>query len=285
MVKIENKLIIVEGLPSFGKTTTAKITKQILDDFEIENELFLEGNLDHPADFDKVAHFNKEEYKKFLSDHPEYINFIKKITEKDNEDFYIYYHKQKMKYQDDFSDELYKMISKNDIYELPFKRNKRLIIDNWNKFNKVATNNNKVYIFECCFIQNPVTVSLIRDNNGFEQTYQYTKELLKTVKKIKPILIYIDQDDLQNNFKKVAKERPKRWLDFFINYYTNQGYGLKNNLTGLNGTIEVLKKRYNYEKEIFKKLNMNKYLVNNTECNEKILKNKLKKIIKTNIIN
>jgi len=285
VVKIENKLIIVEGLPSFGKTTTAKITKQILDDFEIENELFLEGNLDHPADFDKVAHFNKEEYKKFLSDHPEYINFIKKITEKDNEDFYIYYHKQKMKYQDDFSDELYKMISKNDIYELPFKRNKRLIIDNWNKFNKVATNNNKVYIFECCFIQNPVTVSLIRDNNGFEQTYQYTKELLKTVKKIKPILIYIDQDDLQNNFKKVAKERPKRWLDFFINYYTNQGYGLKNNLTGLNGTIEVLKKRYNYEKEIFKKLNMNKYLVNNTECNEKILKNKLKKIIKTNIIN
>ena len=285
MIKINTKLIIIEGLPGFGKTTTAKITKQILDEYEIENELYLEGNLDHPADFDKVAHYNIKEYKKLLNDNPKYKSFIKKITKKDDEDFYIDYQKQKLKYQDEFPNELYKIISKNDIYELPFKRNKRLIVDNWNKFSKKALDNNKLYIFECCFIQNPVTISLIRDNNDFENTYNYIEELLKNIKDLNPILIYIDQANLDKTFKKVAKERPKKWLDFFIEYYTEQGYGLKNNLTGLEGTLEVLKKRYNYEKEIFKMLNMKKYLLNNTKYNEKLMENKLKEIIKTNIIN
>ena len=282
---MDNKLIIIEGIPGFGKTTAAKITKQILDEYEIENKLYLEGNLDHPADFDKVTHYNTKEFKKLLSDYPEYKSLIKKITEKDNKNFYIYYHKSKLKYQDDFPDELYRIISKNDIYELPFKRNKKLIVDNWNKFSKNAASKNEVYIFECCFIQNPVTVSLIRDNNGFEQTYQYIKELLKTIKKLNPILIYIDRDNLDKTFRQIAKERPKKWLDFFIEYYTQQGYGLKNNLTGLNGSIEVLKKRYNYEKKIFNKLNIKKYLVNNTECNEKKLQKKLNEIITANIIN
>ncbi|MDZ7671826.1 MAG: hypothetical protein U5K53_03175 [Halanaerobiales bacterium] len=285
MVKIENKLIIVEGLPGFGKTTAAKITKQILDDFEIENELFLEGNLDHPADFDKVAHFNLKEYEKLLKDYSQYNDIIKKITEVENEDYYIYYKKQKLKLKEELPDKLYKIIYKNDIYLLPFKRNKRLIVNNWIKFNKSALNTNKVYIFECCFIQNPVTVSLIRDNKNFEETFNYISELLDSVKNLNPILIYIDQKDLNFTFKKIVNERSQEWLDSFIDYYTKQGYGLDNNLTGLKGALEVFKYRYSMEKKIFKKLKMNKHLVNNTGYNKKQMEKKIDEILENNINN
>lgn len=285
MVKIENKLIIVEGLPGFGKTTAAKIIKNILDDFEIENELFLEGNLDHPADYDKVTHFNIKEYKKLLSDYPEYKSFIKKITEKINEDFFIHYHKQKSKYQDDFSDEIYEIISKNDVYELPFKKNKRLIVNNWNKFSKTASSENKVYIFECCFIQNPVTVSLIRDNKNFKETFNYITELLDVVRNLNPILFYIDQEDLDFTFKKIVNERSQEWLVSFIDYYTKQGYGLDNNLTGLKGALEVFKYRYSIENKIFKKLKMNKNIINNTGYNKKQLKKNIVEKLENNINN
>jgi adenylate kinase family enzyme len=285
VVKIENKLIIVEGLPGFGKTTAAKIIKNILDDFEIENELFLEGNLDHPADYDKVTHFNIKEYKKLLSDYPEYKSFIKKITEKINEDFFIHYHKQKSKYQDDFSDEIYEIISKNDVYELPFKKNKRLIVNNWNKFSKTASSENKVYIFECCFIQNPVTVSLIRDNKNFKETFNYITELLDVVRNLNPILFYIDQEDLDFTFKKIVNERSQEWLVSFIDYYTKQGYGLDNNLTGLKGALEVFKYRYSIENKIFKKLKMNKNIINNTGYNKKQLKKNIVEKLENNINN
>ncbi len=271
---------MIEGLPGFGKTTAASLTKQIFDELGIDNELYLEGNLNHPADFDKVAHFNLEEYEKLLRDYPQYNNLIKKITKVENDDYFIFYKKQKLKLKEAFPDKLYKIIYKNDVYELPFKRNKRLIVDNWNKFSKTALNKNKVYIFECCFIQNPVTVSLIRDNKNFKETFNYITELLDAVRDLNPILIYIDQKELNFTFKKIVNERVQEWLDSFIEYYTNQGYGLNNNLTGLKGALEVYKYRYSMEKKIYKKLKMNKHLVNNTSYNKEQMKNKIDEILK-----
>lgn len=282
MVLIDSKLLLIEGLPGFGKTTAASLSKQILDEHDIDNELYLEGNLDHPADFDKVAHFNLEEYEKLLREYPQYNNLIKKITKVENDDHFIFYKKQKLKLKEKFSDKLYKIISKNDIYELPFKRNKRLIVDNWKKFSKTALNKNKVYIFECCFIQNPVTVSLIRDNKNIEKTYKYINELLDTVRDLNPILIYIDQDNLNFTFEKIVNERTKEWLDSFIDYYTNQGYGLDNKLTGFKGVLEVYKFRYNLEKKIFQKLTMNKHLINNSGYEKDEIEKKIKNILLKN---
>jgi len=43
------KLILVEGLPGSGKTSTARYVKQLLDEQNIANRLFLEGDLEHPG--------------------------------------------------------------------------------------------------------------------------------------------------------------------------------------------------------------------------------------------
>lgn len=52
------KLIIVEGLPGSGKSTTAQIIYDILKEKGISTEFYCEGNYNHPADFDGVAYFN-----------------------------------------------------------------------------------------------------------------------------------------------------------------------------------------------------------------------------------
>lgn len=49
-------------------------------------------------------------------------------------------------------DELCNDIFKNDIYELLFDKNVELIVDKWNDFVEIVLEDNKVYIFECCFI-------------------------------------------------------------------------------------------------------------------------------------
>jgi thymidylate kinase len=57
---MNTKLILIEGLPGSGKSTTAGMAAEILKQKGIETNLFLEGNLDHPADYDGVAFFQKE---------------------------------------------------------------------------------------------------------------------------------------------------------------------------------------------------------------------------------
>ena len=49
------KLILVEGLPGSGKTTTAVFVADWLKEHGMETAVFLEGSLDHPADFESVA--------------------------------------------------------------------------------------------------------------------------------------------------------------------------------------------------------------------------------------
>jgi thymidylate kinase len=59
---VTSKLILVEGLPGSGKSTTATITNEILKDLNIDTKLFLEGNAEHPADYEGGSFFTKTEF-------------------------------------------------------------------------------------------------------------------------------------------------------------------------------------------------------------------------------
>lgn len=156
------KLIIVEGLPGFGKSTTAKLINEILSQNKIEVELFLEGNLNHPADYDGVSCFNKFEFDRLVSNSGDFKEVLLKRVLKKGSNYLLPYRKIKNEFGDQFSDELCNDISRNDIYELPFDKNVELIADKWNDFAEIALEDNKVYIFECCFIQNPLTIGMIK---------------------------------------------------------------------------------------------------------------------------
>lgn len=70
------KLILIEGIPGFGKTTTAQLVHEILMDTNIKTQRYLEGNLDHPADYDGVACFKKEEYDELLNTHEKFRDLL-----------------------------------------------------------------------------------------------------------------------------------------------------------------------------------------------------------------
>ena len=63
---MSSKLVLVEGLPGFGKTTTARLVHDILTEMNLKSQLFLEGDLEHPADYDGVAYFNEHEFNTLL---------------------------------------------------------------------------------------------------------------------------------------------------------------------------------------------------------------------------
>ena len=64
-----SRLILVEGIPGSGKTSTATFIQKWLDEHGFANRLYLEGDLDHPADYELVAYFPRAEYQQFLIDH------------------------------------------------------------------------------------------------------------------------------------------------------------------------------------------------------------------------
>ncbi|HHQ8914140.1 TPA: hypothetical protein ACSVZR_004438 [Bacillus cereus] len=262
---MNTKLIIVEGLPGFGKSTTAKLINEILNQNKIEVELFLEGNLNHPADYDGVSCFNKFECDRLVSNSGDFKEVLLKRVLKKGSNYLLPYRKIKNEFGDQFSDELCNDISRNDIYELPFDKNVELITDKWHDFAEIALEDDKVYIFECCFIQNPLTIGMIKYGEQKEKIINYVMKVAKIIENLNPMLFYVEQDDLEFSFRKALKERNPEWSTGIVDYYTNQGYGKEHNHSGVEGAIKVLEARRNLELELFDMLKMKKEKINNTK--------------------
>ncbi|KWX79599.1 hypothetical protein AMQ84_06560 [Paenibacillus riograndensis] len=261
---MKSKLVLIEGLPGSGKTTTAQVVHEILTEMNLTSRLFLEGNLDHPADYDGVAHFTKNEFAELLSTFEKHRDLLSNRVVKQDNNYFLAYRKLKNEYGASFPDELLHASARNDVYELPLDQNRKLIAERWKKFADSALKGSGIFVFDCCFIQNPVTIGMIKYGAQKEDVISYVAELAAIAERLNPLLIYVEQNDLDHSFRKAVAERPKEWSGGFIEYYTTQGYGKKHGHTGLEGTLQVLQARRKLEAEIFSGLKIAKQKVNNS---------------------
>ncbi|WP_433750848.1 hypothetical protein [Falsibacillus pallidus] len=260
---MKTNLILVEGLPGFGKSTTAKFVKDLLEKQNEKVELFLEGDLDHPADYDGVAYLTEDAFDALMKEFPEYREAAAAYTT-ESKDHHMLISYVKMKNDIIAPDAFWEKLSSRDIYELPLDVHMKLITERWEKFAEESAANDLIYIFECCFIQNPVTMSLVKYNESDDTAIEYVHRLADAVESLNPLLLYVTQNELENAFLKAVEDRPKDWIDFFMDYYCGQGYGKANGYEGLEGTIEVLRTRHALEMKIFHSLKMEKFLLDNS---------------------
>ena len=276
---MNTKLIIIEGLPGSGKSTIAQLVSTMVADRGIKAQLYQEGNLEHPADYEGVSFYRQDEFIQLLSDHKGFKEMLESRAIKYSNDFLIPYRKIKNEFGSDFPDELLQEIFTKDIYELPFDQNVKLITEKWSSFKKESLHNNSIHIFECCFIQNPLTIGTVKYNIEKKEVINYVLQLEDIIKPLNPFLIYIDQKDIRSMFEKAVNERPKEWSDGFIQYYTKQGFGKMRGYHGFDGAVQVLRERKNIELEIFDLLEINKRKIDNSQYNIETCKEEVRRIL------
>ncbi len=264
---MRTKLILVEGIPGSGKTTTADYIHNYLNQNNIPNLLYKEGNLDHPADFESVACLNKEEYNKIRIQFKSNTDLLDKNLIKKGDDYFLEYRKLNNQKDSNFNKGLFYKLAAYDIYNLEFNKHIRLLKEKWKEFAQKALNQEKIYIFECCFLQNPLTTMLAYHNKDRDYIISYIKELTAIISELNPSLILLQQKNVEEQFKKISKERSQEWLNFVIDYITTKSYGRENNLHGYQGLINFYQNLSKLESEIFSQLNLNKLLVKEPHSN------------------
>ncbi|MCG7386820.1 hypothetical protein [Paenibacillus sp. ACRRY] len=280
------QLILVEGIPGSGKSTIAKMISNILIQRGLQVQLFQEGDLNHPADYEGVAFYTADEFGDLLHAHEACKDLLESRAIAYRNGYLIPCRTIKEELGEAFPDRIVQEIFSRDIYELPFEQNKDLITSKWRSFTEsvLAANDDTVIIFECCFIQNPLTMGLVKCNQSREDNVNYVLELERIVQALNPLLIYIDQKDIAYTFDKAVKERPKEWSEGFIQFYTNQGWGASRGYHGVPGTVKVLQARKELETEIYQVLKMDKYWLDNSEYNLSACQNELEKILNGGLV-
>jgi hypothetical protein len=262
-----SKLYIVEGIPGSGKTTTATWLAKELKEQGKDAYLFLEGDPMHPADYESVACLHEIQMNEIEKNFPTIRTFA---VHKDKW-FFIPYAS--------FSESnpsLHKALQKFDVYELSIEDYCEVTLMRWQEFAEMAEAEDKVYVLECCFLQNPFTFLLAKHNVAEAEIFAHITKIAKCIAKLDTVILYFEQDHIKESLDRVRKERSKDWFEFITWYYTEQDYGQSRGIAGEIGVLHFLEDRKKLEKEILQQLPIKSLIVNNSnfdweKCKEKIL--------------
>ena len=138
---MENKLILVEGLPCIGKSTTSKLISEFLKQSRKKTIYVDEGTGNHPADYEFHAYISEKNMTSLQTDLQEKIkNYAEKAL-----DGFIFPLKQA---GDDFE----KLISYKIYDFLPWE-DEMLVMLNGSKQFMETRDKETTYIFNCCALQ------------------------------------------------------------------------------------------------------------------------------------
>ncbi|WP_290783497.1 hypothetical protein [Exiguobacterium sp. UBA6309] len=272
-------LFLVEGLPGSGKTTTAEALTRLLQEQQINTRLHIEGDLNHPADYESVAYLTLSEWVEFQSKYAslEVLRFAEVFND------YVLVSYRQWQSKQNVPEAALSLLQARDIYELPFELHQSLILKKWEAFVAQVLTTDTMYVFECCFLQNPLTMGLIKYDLPEATLQAYIERIATIITPLQPVLVYVDQQDVERSFRKALQERPTEWADGFVSYYTEQAYGVNHSLLGVEGTIAILRERKALEHQLLKTLPFRVEVFGNEEFSVKARQAWVKQLIQSTV--
>lgn len=246
---------------------------------QINTCLHIEGDLNHPADYESVAYLTMDEWTDFQREYN--LLDVLRFAEVFNDYVLVSYRQWQSK--QDVPEAALAFIQTRDIYELPFELHQSLIFKKWEAFVAQALTTDTTYVFECCFLQNPLTMGLIKYDLSEATLQTYIERLATIIAPLQPVLVYVDQPEVEQSFRKALNERPTEWADGFVSYYTEQAYGVNRSLSGVDGTIAILQARQMLERQLLKTLPFRVEVFGNEDFSTDVRQKWLKQLIQSTV--
>lgn len=271
---MNSRLILVEGIPGVGKTTTARKIKAKLIE-EGKDVILYEEGMSHPADMAWNACLKEEEYNDFIKkcskmwevskksiSKEELISRIQRQTRIEDNNVILAY--TKIDFPEDCYWNLIGDIASKEICDgrKSLDEFRDIHLRRWSKFAEQALLNDNIYIFECAFLQNHIFELLGVYEKSDEEIYLYLKILLETVKSLSPSIVYIEPSSVEDIIIQAANERKSPegsgpdWIDEVANWVSNMNFGKSHNLKGIEGVFYFCKERLRIDKLMIEKLNV-----------------------------
>lgn len=247
---MKHKLFLIEGLPCSGKSTTSQYIAELLKKQE-DNVVWIdEGTGAHPADYEFQSYISENTYTKLDLNEKEKI---KKVAHRKHSGYIVELNQ--------LEGDLFDKMLQHKIYDfLTWDVEKELMLNKWKEFVDHAESNT-IYVFNCCFLQNPMCETMIRFGYDIEVSKQHIESIAKIIEPLHPVCIYLESHHIEDRVNKTIDIRGAEWLNSVIEYHTLGEYGKEHGLSGFQGYISCLEERQRRELKILNGLNMDQLVV------------------------
>lgn len=256
----DTKLILIEGIPGSGKTSVARFVCDWLESHRRQPRLFLEGDWQHPADFESVACLTDAEYADLRAQFPAQAGFLAQHARQENGEWFFRYRQMQHEHSEQPA-ALFESLACFEIYNLPAEKHQRLLLHNWRTFVAEALAQDFIYVFECCFLQNPSTTLFAYHNLPAEAVRRHILALADIIRPLAPKLVYLARQDVGATLETVRRERPVEWADFVTWYLTGQAYGKAHGLSGFDGVSAFYAMRQAFELDLLPALPLSSLVI------------------------
>ncbi len=221
-----NRLIIFEGIPGSGKTTSSKKLHQYFIENDIKSTLFIEGST-NPFDLPFYAFMKKGEFENLLHDYPDYRNWVMINSIIESEYSLVPY----MNRADiPFSGELINHLkSKEFCYAhtpvVSFDDFKCVFYRRFEKYVREVEDSESFTIFESILFQHQIhDINRLYPDVSDSEIIDYLVKLSEILVPLNPILYYISHNSVEESLRRIAKVRSKpKWSTRdSIDYYENR---------------------------------------------------------------
>lgn len=263
------KLILIEGIPGSGKTTTAQMVHDYYRQLGKKVVKYQEGDL-HPVDLAWCAVFDEDAYTKVCHACDDVLDQIKLHTKILDDKYVVAYTHIGLPMKDE---RIRALFEPREIYGGHVDKETFLEIHKtlWQSY-FAKKHDEDVTIFECVYLQNHITELMLTYNCDQETIIHEVLNMLPHSDCIQVELIYLDNDDVKETIDRVAAERRSTdknkwddWIDLVIKYIGNSKYGQLHGSSTPEDVYSFFEKRLAIEHAVLEKLPIKTHIVPNPD--------------------
>lgn len=217
------KLILFEGIPGSGKTTTSQLLHTYFEEKGTASAVFVEGS-EHPIDLPFYAYLTMNEFKELLSKYPQQADWLEHHSVTEDEYVLAPYQSPEPEPRDDtlLKDLRAKEFCYSDRPVVPFDTFKQVFCRRFEKFAAAAMKQERVTIFESVLFQHQIhDIHRLYPEASGREIIDYLAILAEILRPLNPVLFYMSQRSVQESLEHTAqiRSKPKWAAEETIAYY------------------------------------------------------------------
>ena len=263
---IDSKLILLEGLPSTGKSTNSSFVLTQLNYNNIEARWVHEVARPHPTLYFDEACLNYTEYNFLIEKYPVVKSVLDRFAVFRGKTVGIDLLELEWNYIKDIGEEALNEIKQYDVWKFPLEKYIEVALEKWEYFVQQAMQErDRVILLDSSIFQYQIFTFLLK-NVTYECIAEFVGKLFEIISPLRPALIYLWREKTEDTIAFLEKDRGQQFLQAIWERDRHEPY-YQNRPEGVQSYIEFLLDYGDWAYKLYKSAPCQKISIDITEGN------------------